>query len=79
MFDCAAIMAKGANVDKAAEDAKHALRDAGFSDVDYIEVRSENSLTVLEGGVLNRPARLLIAAHCKGIRLIDNCAVKVPL
>jgi pantoate--beta-alanine ligase len=45
--------------------------------VDYIEVRSPNSLTVLEGGVLNAPARLLVAAHCKGVRLIDNFPVKV--
>jgi len=79
MFDCAETMAQGANVDKAAEQAKQAILDAGFSSVDYIEVRSENSLTVLEGGILNKPARLLVATHCKGVRLIDNCAVRVPV
>jgi pantoate--beta-alanine ligase len=75
MFDCAAKMEAGENVDKASAKAKEALIKAGFSAIDYVEVRSKNSLTVLEGGVLNKPARLLIAAHCEGVRLIDNCAV----
>lgn len=72
---CALKMAKGENVDIARDIAKKALLTAGFSRVDYIEVRSPNSLTVLEGGVLNNRARLLVAAHCEGVRLIDNCAV----
>ncbi len=72
---CALKMAKGENVDIARDIAKKALLTAGFSSVDYIEVRSPNSLTVLEGGVLNNRARLLVAAHCEGVRLIDNCAV----
>lgn len=78
MFACADVMAEGMNVDDAAEAAKEKLLKAGFSSIDYIEVRSENSLTVLEGGILNKPARLLIATHCHGVRLIDNCEVKVP-
>lgn len=73
---CALQMASGENVDMAADRAKKALLSAGFSSVDYVEVRSPNSLTVLEGGILNGPARLLVAAHCRGVRLIDNCAVK---
>ncbi len=76
MFDCAKKMEAGENVDLAAERATQALLDAGFASVDYVQTRSKNSLTVLEGGVLNKPARLLIAAHCEGVRLIDNCAVK---
>ncbi len=75
MFACAEEMENGRNVDRAAEDAAKALLKAGFSNIDYVETRSKNSLTVLEGGVLNAPSRLLIAAHCKGVRLIDNCAV----
>jgi len=76
MFACAKTMEDGKNVDLAAEAASEALLKAGFSSVDYVQVRSKNSLTVLEGGVLNKPARLLIAAHCEGVRLIDNCAVR---
>lgn len=76
MRHCALKMEKGENVDVARNIATKALLTAGFNSVDYIEVRSPNSLTVLEGGVLNKRARLLIAAHCEGVRLIDNCAVK---
>ena len=74
---CALQMGRGENVDIARDRAKKALLAGGFTSVDYIEVRSPNSLTVLEGGVLNAPARLLVAAHCKGVRLIDNFPVKV--
>lgn len=73
---CAKQMSEGENVDVATDRAAKALLSAGFSSVDYVEVRSPNSLTVLEGGVLNGPARLLVAAHCKGVRLIDNFPVK---
>jgi len=73
---CALQMSKGENVDMATDRAAKALLASGFSSVDYVEVRSPNSLTVLEGGVLNGPARLLVAAHCKGVRLIDNFPVK---
>ncbi|WP_026942430.1 pantoate--beta-alanine ligase [Hellea balneolensis] len=76
MRSCALQMSKGENVDLAVDRSKKALLAAGFSSVDYVEVRSPNSLTVLEGGVLNGPARLLVAAHCRGVRLIDNFPVK---
>ena len=72
MISYANMMSKGANVDKATQTARAELLESGFSSVDYIEVRSPNSLTILEGGVLNSPARLLVAAHCQGVRLIDN-------
>lgn len=75
---CALKMEQGENVDVARNIATKSLLSSGFSSVDYIEVRSPNSLTVLEGGVLNKRARLLLAAHCEGVRLIDNCAVKPP-
>lgn len=73
---CALQMSKGENVDLATDRAAKALIAAGFSSVDYVAVRSPNSLTVLEGGILNGPARLLVAAHCKGVRLIDNFPVR---
>ena len=73
---CAQQMSKGENVDMATDRAAKALVAAGFSSVDYVEVRSPNSLSVLEGGILNAPARLLVAAHCKGVRLIDNFPVR---
>jgi len=79
MRKCAADMREGRHVDEATDEAKSALLDAGYLSVDYVEVRSPNSLTVLEGGYLNGPARVLVAAHCPNgedsVRLIDNFAV----
>lgn len=75
MNKCADDMRGGMNVDLAAAKATQAYFDAGFEGVDYVSVASTNSLTKLEGGILNRDARLLIAVHCKGVRLIDNCQI----
>lgn len=79
MMKCAEDMRDGRHVDEATDAAKRSLLDAGFSSIDYVEVRSPNSLTVLEGGYLNGPARVLVAAHCpngeSSVRLIDNFAV----
>ena len=79
MKRCASDMRDGQHVDTATDAAKAALLEAGFSSVDYVEVRSPNSLTVLEGGYLDGPARVLVAAHCpngdSSVRLIDNFAV----
>ena len=79
MKRCAADMRAGQHVDTATDAAKTALLQAGYLSVDYVEVRSPNSLTVLEGGYLNGPARVLVAAHCpngkSSVRLIDNFAV----
>ena len=79
MKKCASDMRDGQHVDKATDAAKAALLKAGFLSVDYVEVRSPNSLTVLEGGYLDGPARVLVAAHCpngdSSVRLIDNFAV----
>lgn len=79
MHKCADDMRAGQHVDEATSEAKRALLEAGYLSVDYVEVRSPNSLTVLEGGYLNGPARVLVAAHCPNgddsVRLIDNFAV----
>lgn len=75
MFDFAAKMRAGANVDAAAKKAKQDFLDAGFESVDYVAVASAHSLTPLAGGVLDRTSRLLVALHCRGVRLIDNCEV----
>jgi pantoate--beta-alanine ligase len=46
---------------------------AGFSEVEYLELRAEDGLSPLEQ--TDRPARLLVAAWLGGVRLIDNIAV----
>jgi pantoate--beta-alanine ligase len=51
-----------------------ALHAAGFSAIDYAEIRDAETLTPLAqiGGA---PARLLVAARIGGTRLIDNMAI----
>lgn len=53
--------------------AKAELRDAGFSDVEYIELRCAETLEALTHA--DRRARLFVAASTDGVRLIDNIAV----
>lgn len=63
----------GAAIDDTLEEAKHQLLVAGFTSVDYLELREEDSLTpVIIHGV---PARLLVAAYLGSTRLIDNVRV----
>ena len=53
--------------------AKARIELAGFSEVEYLELRAEDGLTPMT--VLDRPARLLVAAWLDGVRLIDNIPV----
>jgi pantoate--beta-alanine ligase len=71
---CAKEIEEGADINTTTEKAATNIIKAGFDSVDYVAVADTNSLKLLSGK-LSRPARLLIAAHCKGVRLIDNCAV----
>ncbi len=75
MTQCAKDIAKGADIKTATTKATHNIQKAGFDSVDYVAVAHAQSLDLLSGKLGNRPARLLIAAHCKGVRLIDNCAI----
>ncbi len=52
---------------------KDALLDAGFSNVDYAELRDADSIALLDDD--NGNARLFVAARIGGTRLIDNKAV----
>ena len=47
-----------------------ALLGAGFSRVDYAELRDADSICLLDGD--NGNARLFVAARIGGTRLIDN-------
>jgi pantoate--beta-alanine ligase len=53
--------------------AKDALANAGFSRVEYVELRAAEDLSPLT--IHNRPARLLAAAWLGDVRLIDNIPV----
>lgn len=49
------------------------IERAGFTEVEYLDLRACDTLELLEGPT--RPARLLAAAWLAGVRLIDNIAV----
>ncbi|MDG2320060.1 MAG: pantoate--beta-alanine ligase [Rhodospirillaceae bacterium] len=70
----AAAIANGADIKACCAQAERAVLAAGFSSVDYIEVRVADSLLPLK--VLGSEARILGAATLGQTRLIDN--VKIP-
>ena len=55
-------------------DAIRRIENAGFTKVEYLEVRANDNLELLDQPT--RPARLLAAAWLAGVRLIDNISVK---
>lgn len=75
MRTCASQLQMGHDIQIATTQAEDALKTAGFDKVDYISVAHPDTLEIQETGQVNTPMRLLIVAHCKGVRLLDNCAV----
>ena len=71
--DLAAELADGARFPPLAERARARLTEAGFDEVDYLELRDEAGLQALDHP--DRPARLFAAAWIEGVRLIDNLAI----
>jgi pantoate--beta-alanine ligase len=66
-------LAEGGRADPVLEDARAALRNAGFGAIDYVELcdaRTLHPLAVAEAG-----SRLFAAVHVGGTRLIDNWPV----
>ncbi len=63
----------GAAMSDVLPDALARLETAGFTGVDYLELRAADGLTLLERSDV--PSRLFAAAWLAGVRLIDNIAV----
>ena len=80
MKDCAKAITQGGDITAQIKTCRKALLKAGFDSIDYVSVANPKTLELIkktkDGPASGRPARLLIAAHCKGVRLIDNCAVR---
>ncbi|PVA09299.1 pantoate--beta-alanine ligase [Pelagivirga sediminicola] len=74
MEQMAAAIVSGRPAEEAQRAAIAALKQAGFTDVDYIEMRANDDLSLLT--TPSRPARLFAAAWLAGVRLIDNIAVE---
>ena len=66
-------VAAGQPFDALQGDAIARLEKSGFSTVEYLEIRANDDLSLLDGPT--RPARLFAAARLAGVRLIDNIAV----
>jgi len=74
----AAEIAKGMEAAEACGKGRRMLEEAGFDPVDYLEVREEESLALVEGRPdPSRPARVFAAAFLGETRLIDNWPVEV--
>lgn len=73
MEGIAAGLAKGESMQTLVPPALKALENADFLKVDYLELRSCDTLSLLERPT--EPARLLAAAYLAGVRLIDNIDV----
>ena len=67
-------MAKGTPFSALQDQAMKRIENAGFTKVEYLEVRANDNLELLD--VPTRPARLLAAAWLAGVRLIDNISVR---
>ncbi|WP_415922663.1 pantoate--beta-alanine ligase [Tateyamaria sp. SN6-1] len=75
MEDMAEALTKGAAIDDLLPEAKARLAAAGFGDIDYLEMRTNETLTLIDRAT--EPARLFAAAYMAGVRLIDNIDVPV--
>ncbi len=71
--DIAALAAGENSVEAACRHGKAQLIEAGFSSVDYLEMRAADDLALLD--TVDRPARVFGAAYLGKARLIDNVAV----
>jgi pantoate--beta-alanine ligase len=73
VFEVVGRLASGAPVSPTLVEARAAILAAGYAQVEYLELRAEETLEPLQA--LDRPARLLVAAWLGEIRLIDNVKV----
>lgn len=75
MRACAKKIVEDEDIGLATEKAIEEILAAGFARVDYVAVADAENLSLLSGRLDGQDARLLIAATCHGVRLIDNCEI----
>lgn len=69
-------LSSGESIKHALTDAREAILAAGFSKVEYLELRADSDLASLVK--IDRPARLLAAAWLGQTRPVDNVEVALP-
>jgi len=75
LTEVADALASGAPPARALTEGRNHLISAGFSQVEYLDLRDAETLAPLDTLPADRPARLLAAAHLGKTRLIDNVPV----
>ncbi len=74
------ILCQGAAVKRTLHDTTQSLRDVGFDELDYLEIRSGTDLSLYGPGALStrqlQDARIFAAVLIGKIRLIDNMKLK---
>ncbi|WP_299752598.1 pantoate--beta-alanine ligase [uncultured Tateyamaria sp.] len=75
MEEMAEALGQGARIADLLPNAQARLGAAGFGEIDYLEMRTNDTLSQVEQA--NQPARLFAAAWMAGVRLIDNVDVPV--
>ncbi len=70
-------LATGAEVEVVIADARQALSAAGFDRIDYLEVRSADTLAPQGPGAILTPSRIFAALIIGRTRLIDNWPVEI--
>lgn len=76
LFSLANAIQKGeVSIAQAQEVGLSQLADKGFDQVDYLELRDDETLKPLSEDSVGRKMRLLTAVHVEGVRLIDNVPV----
>jgi pantoate--beta-alanine ligase len=66
--------AGGDAIEPLLETGRQQIAAAGFTPIDYLEIRDADSLDLMQG-VIDRPARVFVAARLGKARLIDNLAI----
>jgi pantoate--beta-alanine ligase len=74
LMNAAAALKQGVGVAQILKDAQVAILAAGFVSIDYLELRVEDSLAMMDSYL--KPARLLVAAWLGKTRLIDNITLE---
>lgn len=69
---------KGGDVAAAIDAGRRDIESAGFTRVDYLEVRGADLLQQMGPGPITRPSRIFAAAILGKTRLIDNWPVEPP-
>ncbi len=77
MTDIQVQLLENRNIETALTTARQALKQSGF-DVDYLDIRFEDSLEPATILSTERPARLFAAAFLGQTRLIDNLSLEAP-